>query len=75
MKIKKVIKVGSQVKLLVGPKEKRKSAFSVKAIKGDMVYLDGYKLVNRTVKVTQESTNNYKTVHHAVHISNISLES
>lgn len=67
------IKLGSQVILLVGSKESRGKTFTVKSIKGDTVFLDGYKLVNRTMKITQENTNNYRTVHHGVHISNVKL--
>jgi ribosomal protein L24 len=68
-----LIKVGSQVKLLVGSKEHRGSIFTVKSIKGSEVYLDGYNLKQRTQKITQENTSNYRTVHKPVHISNVSL--
>jgi ribosomal protein L24 len=67
------IKAGSQVKLLVGSKDKRGSEFTVKKINGEKVYLDGYRLFNRTTKITQENTNTHKTVHHPVHISNVKL--
>jgi ribosomal protein L24 len=67
------IKAGVQVKLLVGSKEKRGSLFTVKKVEGDKVYLDGYRLFNRTVKLSQENSNNYTTVHHPVHISNVQL--
>lgn len=73
MATKNAIKLGSQVKLLVGSKENRGKTFTVKSLKGDEVFLDGYKLVNRTAKITQENTNNYRTVHHGVHISNVQL--
>jgi ribosomal protein L24 len=66
------IKAGVQVKLLVGPKEKRGS-YTVKKVIKEKVYLDGYRLFNRTMKITQENGNNYRTVHHPVHISNIQL--
>ena len=66
------VKVGAQVKLLVGSKEHRGSIFTVKKINGDKVYLDGYRLKQRTTKITQENSSNYKTVHHPVHISNVS---
>lgn len=72
---KNLIKVGSQVKLLVGKKGERGNIFSVKKIKNDTVFLDGYKLLKRTAKISQENTNNYRTVHHGVHISNVSLQS
>lgn len=67
------VKAGAQVKLLVGPKEKRGLEFTVKKVNGEKVYLDGYRLVNRTMKITQENQNNYKTVHHPVHISNVKI--
>jgi ribosomal protein L24 len=67
------IKAGVQVKLLVGPKGKRGSNFTVKKVAGEKVYLDGYRLANRTMKITQENSNNYRTVHHPVHISNVQL--
>lgn len=73
MATKNKIKLGSQVILLVGSPEHRRKTFTVKMIKGDEVFLDGYKLVNRTMKITQENTNNHRTVHHGVHISNVQL--
>lgn len=73
--VKNIIKAGSQVKLLVGPKGKRGNIFSVKKVVGQRVFLDGYRLISRTAKVTQENTENHRTVHHSVHISNISLQS
>ena len=71
---KERLKNGAQVKLLVGPKDKRGSLFTVKKIDGDKVYLDGYRLFNRTTKVTQENTNTHRTVHHPVHISNVTTK-
>jgi len=69
---KEPVKAGAQVKLLVGT-EKGK-LFTVKKVAGSKVYLDGYKLIKRTVKVSQENPNNYKTVHHYVHISNVTTK-
>ena len=71
---KPAVKAGVQVKLLVGSKESRGKIFTVKKIDGEKVYLDGYKLNKRTVKISQESQNNYKTVHHSIHISNVTTK-
>ena len=67
------VKAGIQVKLLVGPKGQRGSIFTVKKVNGDKVYLDGYRLIQRTTKITQENTSTHRTVHHPVHISNVSV--
>jgi ribosomal protein L24 len=72
---KQNIKVGSQVKLLVGSKEVRGQFFAVKKVKGDRVFLDGYKLFKRTMKVSAENTDTHKSVHHSIHISNVILQS
>ena len=70
--VKQPVKVGATVKLLVG-KEKGKT-FTVKKIKKDRVFLDGYKLFKRTMKLSQENQENYRTVHHSVHISNVTTK-
>lgn len=74
MTTKQTLKVGSEVILLVGPKESRKKTYSVVKINGDRVFLDGYGLRRRTTKVTSENTETHRTVHHSVHISNVKLK-
>ena len=68
------LKAGIQVKLLVGSSESRGKLFTVKKVDGKEVFLDGYKLAKRTTKISQENQNNYKTVHHSVHVSNVTTK-
>ncbi|MFT4967313.1 MAG: large subunit ribosomal protein L24 [Candidatus Deianiraeaceae bacterium] len=70
-RISKKYKVGDKVILLVGGKDFKRKSYTIKSIKADKVILDGYKTMKRTQKITQENTENFKTVEIPVHISNI----
>ena len=72
-KIKGKIKAGASVKLIVGSKESRGQVFKVSKVTKDSVFLEGYKVVQRTCKVTESNQETHKPVHHGVHISNVSL--
>lgn len=70
-RISKKFKVGDKVILLVGQKQYKGKEYTIKSIAEDHVTLDGYKTVKRAQKLSQENTDNYKTVDVPVHISNI----
>ena len=66
----KVIKVGADVKLLVGSPDVRGKVFKVIKMKGEKIFLEGY-VVRRTAKITQQNQENYISVNKSVHISNL----
>ncbi len=70
-RISKKYKTGDKVFLLVGSKDYKRKVYTIKSINGDHVLLDGYKTRKRSVKITQENTENYSVVDIPVHISNI----
>ena len=70
-RISKKFKSGDKVTLLVGQKQYKGREYTIKSIVEDRVVLDGYKTVKRAQKLSQENTENYKTVDIPVHISNI----
>jgi large subunit ribosomal protein L24 len=70
-RISKKFKTGDKVTLLVGAKQYKGKEYTIKSIVEDRVILDGYKTVKRTQKLSQENSENYKTVDIPVHISNI----
>ncbi len=72
-RVSKKFKVGDQVVLLTGSKSYKGKTYTIKTIDVEKVTLDGYQTRKRAIKVTQENTENYKTVDVPVHISNISL--
>lgn len=70
-RISKKYKCGDKVFLLVGAKQYKGKVYTIKKIDEDKVFLDGYKTVNRSQKLSQENQENYKIVDIPVHISNI----
>lgn len=70
-RISKKFKVGDKVILLVGSKQYKGKTYTIKTIDSDHVTLDGYKTVKRAQKISQDNSENYKTVDVPVHISNI----
>ncbi len=72
MRVSKKFKVGDSVVLLVGSKDFRGKVYTIKRISGDRVYLDGFRTMNRTQKISKENSENFKKVDASVHVSSIS---